>query len=245
MKVLTLCFISLVFLASCSSMDESTDPSTAEGAFKSAQALEKDDRFEEAIIKYQEVKNQHPYSKYANLAELAIADVHFKREAYIEAQGAYQLFKDFHPKHPKIDYVTYRLGLSFFMQLPATIDRDLSIAEKAILYFSEVQKSYPNSSYVKEAKQNRIDCLKMLAEKELYIADFYFKRESWKSALGRYEDMLRVYSKLGYDARAIYGAAVSAHKAGERTKTQQYLKRLLNQYPTSTEAKKARQEIKL
>ncbi len=247
MKRLTLRIISiliLLVLGACSSIDENLDTTTAEGAYKLGQALEKEDRYEEAIMKYQEVKNQHPYSKFATLAELAIADVHFKREAYIESQGAYQLFKDFHPKHPKIAYVTYQLGLSYFNQLPSTIDRDLTIAKKAIIYFREVERSYSRSEYAKKATEKRNESLKRLAQKELYIADFYFKRESYKSALGRYEGLLETYPNLGLDIKATYGAAVSAHRAGERNKSQSFLKKLLNKYPTSQEASKAKREIR-
>src|SRR4029079_1103895 len=75
------------------------ESNSAEAAFKAAEEFEKDERFEEALTKFNEVKNKHPYSKYAVEAELHIADIHYKREAYIESQTAYQLFKDFHPKN--------------------------------------------------------------------------------------------------------------------------------------------------
>ena len=149
----------------CSSA-EKLDTATPEGAYKAAEELEKDERYEEAIQKFTEVKNKHPYSRFATLAEMHIADVQFKREAYIEAQNAYQLFKDFHPKHPQADYVTFRLGLSYFNQLPSTIDRDLSLADKSILYFDEVINSFPSSQYVAEAKTKRDAALKMLGDKE-------------------------------------------------------------------------------
>src|SRR4051812_20700491 len=92
----------------CSSIDK-IDASTPEGAYKLAEAYEKDERYDEAVQKYQDVRTKFPYSKLSTQAELKIADVNFKREAYAEAQASYQLFKDFHPKHAQIDYVTFRL----------------------------------------------------------------------------------------------------------------------------------------
>ena len=95
-----LILVSLVVSLGCSSSDK-FDTSTPEGAFKAAEALEKDERYEEAIPKFQEVKNKHPYSRFATEAELKIADIHFASENFEEAQASYQLFKEFHPKHPQ------------------------------------------------------------------------------------------------------------------------------------------------
>lgn len=226
----------------CSSA-EKYDTSTPEGAFKAAEELENDERFEEAVQKFAEVKNKHPYSRFATLAELKIADVHFKREAYIEAQNAYQIFKDFHPKHPQADYVTYRLALSYYNQLPESIDRDLSLADKAILYFDEVINSFPASEFVADAKDKRASALRMLTEKEIYIARFYFIRDMYDSALKRYEYVLKTYPNLGYDSTALFGASKSAFETGEKDRGLQHYKNLNSLFPSSEEAKRARSEF--
>jgi outer membrane protein assembly factor BamD len=177
------------------------------------------------------------------MAELAIADAYFKQETYAEAQVAYQSFKDLHPKHPKIDYVTYRLALSFYNQLPPTIDRDLSLAQSTILYCDEVINQYPNSEFVKDANDKKQATLKMLAGKEDYIAEFYFIREKYDSALTRYEGLLKKYPGLGYDAKALSGAAISATKVGEPDKARKYLAELQRKFPGSDELAAAKKEI--
>ena len=238
----TIAFCALA-LSGCASTEQ-IDSSTAEGAYQLRERYEKDERFEESVIKYTEVKNKHPYSRFALMAELKIADVQFTRESYIEAQYAYQTFKDLHPKHPQIDYVTYRLGLSFFNQLPSTIDRDLSLAEKAILYFDEVMASYATSQYAKEAAGKKAEALKMLAEKEMYIADFYFKKKQYGSALGRYETVLKTYANIdGMAPVALLGAARSAKETGDRDKVGRYVQTLISKFPQSNEAAKAKSEL--
>ncbi len=229
-------------LMGCSSTDE-IDTSTPEGMYKLGEKYEKDERFEEAIAQFSAVKNKHPYSKLATEAELRIADIHFKREDFIESQNAYQTFKEMHPSHGRVDYVTYQLGLSFYNQLPGTIDRDLAVAERAILYFDEVIQSYPKSGHVKDAQEYKIKALKMLAEKEYYIGEFYFIRDSYEAALGRFEGLLAKYPNLGMDAKALYGAAVSAHKIKDVAKTKNFMNRLNSQFKDSSEAQKARSEI--
>lgn len=235
--------LSVAALVGCSSSDK-IDTNTAAGAYQLAQSYEKDERYEEAITYYREVKNKHPYSTYATDSELSIADIEFKREAFAEAEVSYRLFKELHPSHEKMDYVTYRLGLSIFMQLPSTIDRDLANASKAIIYFDEVITSFSQSKYAKEAKEKKLKARKMLAEKELYVADWYFKQSDWLSSMGRYEDLLGKHSQLGYDKRALFGATVAAYRAKEKGKAVSYLKKLKERFPDSAEYRKAQKELK-
>lgn len=240
------CSLLLVFgflmLVSCASDEKNSD--TAEGAFAIAQEFEKDERYEEAIRRFTDIKNKYPYSKYATLAELAIADTYFKQESFPEAQVSYQTFKELHPKHAQIDYVTYRLGLSFFEQLPDTEDRDLSLAQSAILYFDEVQSLYPNSVHAKEANDKKTEALKKLGSKELYIANFYFIRKIYSSALTRYEGLLKTYPNLGFDAVALSRAAQSAAKTGDLDRAKQFVARLKSQFPDTSELSEAEAALK-
>lgn len=229
-------------LSGCSSGDKKAD--TPEGAYQIAQEFDKDERYEEAIKRYQEIKNKFPYSKYATMSELAVADAYFKQESYPEAQVAYQSFKDLHPKHSKIDYVTYRLAMSFYNQLPPTTDRDLTLSQSTLLYFDEVITQFPNSEYVAEARDKKATVLKMLAEKEDYIAEFYFIREKYDSALARYEGLMRKYPGQGYDAKALSRAAVSASKNGEPDKAKRYLAELQRKFPGTDELRFAKEGVK-
>lgn len=229
-------------LIACSSSEKNAD--TPEGLYKIAEEFENADRYDLAVQRYGEVKNKFPYSAYATRAELAIADVHFKAEAWPEAQVAYQLFRDLHPKHPRVDYVVYRIGLSFYNQLPETVDRDLTLAKDAIASFSEVAERYPSSEYAKESLEKKDDCLKRLAGKEDYIGDFYFKRGLYESALPRYENLVKVYPGLGFDERALSRAAIAAAKTDQKDKARRYFNLLKKKYPGSDELGAAEREIR-
>lgn len=226
----------------CSSM-KTPDTNTAEGAFALGEKYQKDERFEDALTQFNAVKNKHPYSKLATEAELRIADIHFEREDFIEAQNGYQSFKELHPTHPRIDYVTFRLGLSFFNQLPSTIDRDLQLANRAILYLNEVYTSYPGSEYAAQAKEYKEKAIRMLAEKEKYIANFYFIREFYGSALERYEGLIKTYPDQSFIPEALYGAAVSAYETKEFSKAKEYYDQLISEHSDTSEANKARSKL--
>ncbi len=205
-----LCMI-LSFMVACASSDKK-DTESAEYLFEKAQELVKDERFEEAIRKLQDIKNKFPYSKLAVDAELLIADSYFNQESFPEAQASYQLFKELHPKHIKMDYVTYKIGLSFFNQLPSTIDRDLSLANQAISTFEIVLKDYSKSEFVQDSLKKKVECLKMLAEKEIYIANFYFKKNNFDSAVKRYKNSLLKFGNSGFNLDSKNNAIESAKK---------------------------------
>ncbi len=227
LRVISFAFICIFMglaLQGCSSAEK--NDSTPEALLKRAQEYENDDRYEEAIRRYQTLRTKFPYSPQALQAELAVADVYFKQESYPEAQAAYQSFRDLHPHHPQIAYVYYRYALSLYHQLPDTIDRDISLAPDAILAFNEVIKKFPGSEYVKDSQEKKSALIKMLAEKEIYIGDFYFKRHFYESALPRYEKTIQDYSGIGFDEKALSHAAFCAFKIGDPNKARKYISEL-------------------
>ena len=230
------------FVTNCVSYDK-YDTAKASGSFGLAKQLEEDERYEESLMQYRDVKNRFPYSRYAVEAELRIAEVQFKKESFGEAQGAYQLFKELHPKHPKIDYVTYKIGESIFMQLPSTIDRDLSIAPAAIKEFDVLIRDFPNSNYLQKAREKRKETITKLAEKELYIADFYFRTDEWQHALVRYEKYIREFPTHDKQPHAHFRAAKAAEKFGDESKRKTLFRELINKYPTSKEAQRAKKVL--
>lgn len=243
-KILKSLFIFTVcgLFLGCSSKEKNAN--TPEGLFQIAKEYEDAERYEIALQKYADVKNKFPYSSLATASELAIADVHYKRESFAEAQIAYQNFRDLHPKHPKIDMVIFKTGMSFYQQLPDSVDRDLILANDAIYHFSEVIKSYPKSEFIIEAKEKRDKCYVMLAEKELYVADFYLLHEDYAASLNRYENLLAKYPALGLDPKALLGAIKAAAKSDNDSKKQKYIQILTSKYANSDEAKSLKKEEK-
>ncbi len=241
LSIIAVIFVTLGLMG-CSS-SEDFDAQTPEGGFKLAERYEKSGRYEDAITQFNLVRNKHPYSRLATEAALRVADLHYKREDFLEAQSAYQAFKELYPTFPRIDYVTYQLAMSYYKQLPSTIDRDLSIGNRALLYFDEVLQSYSQSTYASQAKENKINTQRMLAEKENYIAYFYFVRRHFAPALARYEELLTNYPDLGLEPEALYRASLSALRLREYRKAREHYNRLQTSYGDSTFARKAEREI--
>ncbi len=150
------------------------------------------DEFQNAIASFTQLKDWYPFSKYASLAQLKIADAHYKLKEYDEALSAYHAFETMHPKNDAIPYVIYRMGLCWYDQLD-TVDREQKFAKKGIEEFRRLVKRFPDSSYAFKAKRKIHRCIKNLAGHELYVANFYFKSKHYKAALNRFEYIFAHY----------------------------------------------------
>jgi len=145
-----------------------------------------------AINAYTDLKDWYPFSKYAILAELKIADAHFELKEYDEAIAAYEEFERMHPRNEAIPYVIYRTGLSWFQQID-TVDRDNTPAKNALVQFNRLIERFPASEQAEAAQDNIKKCLANLSGHELYVADYYMRTKSYTAALKRYEALVENY----------------------------------------------------
>ena len=188
MKILKLL---LVFLMISCAMDRPSGSSEAEVLYKEAIAFKNDGHYLAAVEKLNQIRSKHPYSYFATHAELLNADILFIQENYVEAAAAYLLFKNVHPKYDNLPYVVFKIAESYYFQLPSTFDRDLSGADEAIKYYKEIVENFPSSAFVTDAQDKIKECYGLLAKKEQYIADFYYKTEEYSAARYRYLEILK------------------------------------------------------
>ena len=148
-----------------------------------------------ALEKISSFRSKYPYSFYITEVELLRADIFYEQGNYLEAVDAYMSFKDFHPNHGDLDFIEWKLSESFFNQLPDTVDRDISPAVLAINSYQSLIKKFPNSKYIDGSKKRIKTLEKMLEDKELYIADFYFRTKDYQSASYRYKKIIKISRK--------------------------------------------------
>ena len=148
--------------------------------------------YKTAVKAYTDLKDWYPFSKYASLAELKIADAHYHLKEYNEALFAYEDFEKMHPKNQAIPYVIYQMGLCWFKQMD-TLDRDHTPAKNSLTQFYRLIDQFPGSEYALTAKKNIETASNNLIGHELYVANFYMKTEKYKAALKRYEYIVEHY----------------------------------------------------
>ncbi|MCK4767506.1 MAG: outer membrane protein assembly factor BamD [Desulfobacula sp.] len=193
MKKLFLFFTIVLLLSGCALFETSHEMEKNAGELVSegSSAFVSGD-YKTAVKAYTDLKDWYPFSKYAILAELKIADSHYHLEEYDEASIAYEEFERMHPKNEAIPYVVYRIGLCWFNQLD-TIDRDHTPAKNSLTQFNRLIEQYPESEYAQKAKENIKKCVTNLSGHELYVANFYYKTKKYKAALKRYEYLVETY----------------------------------------------------
>lgn len=199
-----------VFGAACSSTQvNEKDPASL---YQDAVEEVESEHYQIALEKLRAIKNKFPYSSYAVDAQLKIADVYFIQELYAEAAGAYESFRDLHPKHEKASYAMYQIGRAYFNDTPRNVARDLSSAQKTIDTYSDFVRRFPEDPRVKEAKEDIQKVRELLAAKEIYIGDFYLKRDFDDSAKPRYQKVIELYP----ETQAAQVAAEKIAKIEER-----------------------------
>jgi outer membrane protein assembly factor BamD len=230
-------FLGILALFTACSAETIDNDSPPEKQYSEGERLLKKDRYAEAVERFRVLKSRYPYSKYAALATLRIGDAHYQEESYVEAASAYKVFRELYPKHEMAAYAQFRIGESYFMELPSTTDRDLEPAHSAITAYEQLIKEFPNDEHVKDADKKIHDLKGKLAEKEDYIADFYYKRELYQAAAGRYAYLLDTYSDFGRNQNALYRLAFSYERMGEYRKAADALDRLDNDFPKDKDIK--------
>lgn len=197
-------------------------PQKAEVAFKHAEQLKKSSRYEEALVEYQDIEREFPYSKFAKLSKIKIADVYFDMSSYVQAQYQYQYYFDLYPTDPSSDYALYRVGLSMYKTLPKTIDRDLSETADVLKAWRNLLVKFPRSEFTPNILAHQKTLLKRLGAKELYIAKFYVKKKKYISAKRRLNKLFKQFPLFKQDKEALETAIVCAKNLDDGPAVQEY-----------------------
>jgi outer membrane protein assembly factor BamD len=202
-----------LFIGGCAQKEvDENDPAAL---FADAEEEIKSDHYQVAIDKLRAVRNKFPYSKYSVEAQLKIADVYYLQESYPEAAMNYETFRDLHPKHEKVPYAMFRVGKSYFSDIPTPIARDLTSATKALEAYNDFLRRFPDNALAGEARTDANQIRNLLAEKELYVANFYYKRNSPDAARARFQKILDLYSDTASASEAKEKLAKISVKSGE------------------------------
>jgi len=164
-------------------------------------------KYQDAIDRLQDIIDNYPYSDYAVLASLEIADTYFDRESWEEALSYYRDFSELHPDHPRVPYALYRAALCFYHQSKEP-GRDQSATKQAVAQFDELMRRYPDAPESREAEALWRELRTRLGSHVMQIGDFYLDRDEFQSAADRYRVVLNQYPGLGLDPEALYKLGV-------------------------------------
>ena len=214
------------------------DAGAAEQSYREGVRELESKSFPEAQKIFEQVKTKYPYSKYAALSELRLADLRFRQDKYVEAADLYRQFVKLHPSHEEVDYAAFRVGLSRYRDMPTDFflfppayEREMGSAEQGLAALEEFLAKYPRSKHADEARKLLGELKGRFADREWYVAQFYRKRDRWPGVAGRLERLVRLYPGSAREPEALYGLAEAYLKMNERFRAQQALQQLIVRHP--------------
>ena len=197
-------------------------------------------RWDAARDHLRKIVERHPDSNLVPAARFLVGEAYYREEEYEKAVREFEGFMALYPAHAIADLVQYRLARSYFDNMP-TLERDQAVTARAVLEFAKVIKQYPESRYAPDAIVKIEACRMRLAEKELWVADYYVKRQQWLAAIQRYDMILKEYARTAAVPQALFLKAEALTRLQRTDEADQTFKRLVDEYPASEWAKRARQ----
>ena len=202
--------------------------------FKDAEEKMQKFKYEDARKAYQEIQEKAPDRSYDADIMLRIADTYYGEEKYSEALVEYQAFLNYHPVNKDAAYAQYQVAMCYFREL-TTIDRDPTPAYAVVKEMRKLLAKYPQSGYDEQARKHIAICQDWIADYELYVARFYYKKEAYQAAVGRCEKLLRDYPGSSAEKDALYYAGLAYRELGEKGQARAAFETLSRKYPAMKE----------
>ncbi len=189
-------------------------------------------KYDKAIERFSKIRENYPFDPIADVAVVKLGDAYFEKKAYVMAAGVYEDFFTSHPDDENVPYVLRRLGESYMKEAPLA-ERDQTVVMKAIERFTYLKNRYPASQYAKDADAQIGALNQKLADRELYVGEWYHKTGQYNAAILRLEYLLGKYPDAKGKDRALYYLADSFKELNDMEKSQHYMDRLKKEYPKS------------
>ena len=195
-----------------------------------------------AVESYQKLLEEHPFDPATEEAQLKTAHALFLDERYPEAIASFQDFMRMHPTNASLPFAEFHIALAFQRQV-GDRDRDHRAAQNAEVHYRTVLDRYPDSAYAAEARTHLQEVREFLADHEFGIARFYLLWDNPLGAESRLRHLLGEYPDTEKSAEGLAVFAKYFHDRGDLQRSATAWATILRQYPKSTFAVEAQQEI--
>jgi len=219
---------------------------TAEKQFEEAMDEFHDEDCIAAEKQLQDVRRQFPYSRFAVLAEIRIADCQFVQGNYAEAAVSYQQFQRTHPTHEEAAWAAFRRGLSYYEMIPGDWlitppphERDQSSTREARAALDQYVERYPRSDWIEKAQRLKAEVEDALVRHEMYVAEFYLGRDDRRAASVRLEEVRKMYPTSRLVPDAMFLQAVTFLEMDREEEARRVLGDIIEHYPDHHQTSRA------
>ena len=221
---LFLILLSPVLFLGCASLEE--DPTinwSAEELYTNAKGRLDDKFYDQSIELYKNLDLRYPYGPFAEQGKIDIAYAYWKMNNSASALMACDRFIREHPDHENVDYVMYLKalvhfnddkGLLGFFVSKNLAERDPGAAREAFDILRDLVKRFPDSRYAEDAQLRMAYLVNTLAEHEVSVANYYFRRGAFVASINRAQSVIENYPRAPAAREALEALALSYERSG-------------------------------
>jgi outer membrane protein assembly factor BamD len=160
-------------------------------------------QWEKAIPLLEKLEARAAGTPLAQQAQLDKAYAYYKSGEPAQALATLERFIKLHPASVALDYALYLkaivnfnddLGLFSSISQQDLAERDQKAAKESFESFKELVSRFPDSKYSIDARQRMTYIVNSLAQYEVYVARYYFKRGAYLAAANRAQIAITDYS---------------------------------------------------
>ena len=182
------------------------------GVYQEGMIAYYDGKQESAILNFEKINKDFSNSKYVPLANLALADAHLDIGS-TSALNQSSIYYDYYIQREGGYYVPYALSRLMvvalkknekkFFKNKAQSDKAYSFLNDIVDDYYRLVLLYNHSVYLKDAKEFYKIAYNLLAEHEYQVAEWYYDRKLYFSAISRYEYLLKNFTHFSRKEEAI------------------------------------------
>jgi outer membrane protein assembly factor BamD len=211
-RLFTLCLMVAMLAISGCSREKQDDDRGAEELYAEAQRSMQNRNYTQAIERYRRLTTRYPFGRHAEQAQLDMAYAMYRANQSERAITTLDRFIRTYPTHPNVDYAWYLKGLVHYEETMSflrrvfpgqVVDRDQTSARMAFMDFQELIQRFPQSRYVADARQRMVYLRNVLAEHEIVVGEYYFRRGAYIAAINRAKYVIENYPQAPANITAL------------------------------------------
>lgn len=160
-------------------------------------------RYPEAILLFDEVERQHPYSEWARRAMMMGAYTNYISRSYDDAISTAQRYIALYPGGSTTSYAYYLISLCHYEQI-LDVGRDQRTTERALDALLQVERRYPDSDYARDARLKIDMTMDHLAGKEMSVGRYYLKQGHYLAAINRFRTVIEDFETTSHVPEALH-----------------------------------------
>ena len=187
----------------------------------------------------------YPNDPLGRQALLMVADSYFRQgttAGFTEARFRYRDYLNRYPGVPQRDYARYQFALCYDKEHEKP-DRDQTSTREAVQQYQALVREYPDSNFAMAARDRIRKLTDLLAEHEFSVGYFYMRKGASEAALGRFISIDERFPEYGAKDKLLFYSARVATKLGRREEAARYVSRLMEEFPNSQYARRAKEKM--